>query len=67
MIQDRVLRGLAPSTQRSYLEAVTKFARHYNRSPDLISNEELKTYLLFLQANSAASTCARERASFGDG
>ncbi len=42
MIQDMVLRGLAPSTQRSYLEAVTKFARHYDRSPDLISNEELK-------------------------
>ena len=59
MIQDRVLRGLAPSTQRSYLEAVTKFARHYNRSPDQISNEELKAYLLYLhlQEKRATSTC----------
>jgi hypothetical protein len=43
-----VLRGLAPSTQRAYLEAATKFARHYNRTPDEISNDELKTYLLYL-------------------
>jgi len=59
MIQDMVLRGLAPSTQRSYLEAVTKFARYYNRAPDLISNEELKAYLLYLhlQEKRATSTC----------
>ena len=48
MIQDMVLRGMAPSTQRAYLQAVTKFARHYNRSPDRISNEELKADLLHL-------------------
>ena len=42
MIQDMVLRGMAPSTQRAYLQAVAKFARHYNRSPDRISNQELK-------------------------
>jgi site-specific recombinase XerD len=59
MIQDMVLRGLAPSTQRSYLEAVAKFARHYNRSPDRISNDELKAYLLYLhlQEKRAISTC----------
>jgi hypothetical protein len=33
MIQDMVLCGMAPSTQRAYLQAVAKFARHYNRSP----------------------------------
>ena len=59
MIQDMVLRGLAPSTQRAYLEAVTKFARHYNRSPDRISNDELKAYLLYLhlEEKRATSTC----------
>jgi len=59
MIQDMVLRGLAPSTQRAYLQAVTKFARHYNRSPDHISNEELKAYLLYLhlEEKRATSTC----------
>jgi site-specific recombinase XerD len=59
MIQDMVLRGLAPSTQRAYLEAVTKFARHYNRSPDRISNEDVKAYLLYLhlEEKRATSTC----------
>ena len=59
MIQDMVLRGMAPSTQRAYLQAVTKFARHYNRSPDRISKEELKAYLLYLhlEEKRATSTC----------
>jgi len=59
MIQDMVLRGMAPSTQRAYLQAVTKFARHYNRSPDRISNPELKAYLLYLhlEEERATSTC----------
>ena len=59
MIQDMVLRGMAPSTQRAYLQAVTKFARHYNRSPEQISNEELKAYLLYLHLTEkrATSTC----------
>jgi integrase/recombinase XerD len=59
MIQDMVLRGMAHSTQRAYLQAVTKFARHYDRSPDRISNEELMAYLLYLhlQEKRATSTC----------
>jgi site-specific recombinase XerD len=59
MIQDMVLRGMAPSTQRAYLQAVTKFARHYNRPPDRISNDELKAYLLHLHVyeKRATSTC----------
>ena len=38
---------------------MTKFARRYNRSPDQISNEELKAYLLHLhlQEKRATSTC----------
>ncbi len=59
MIQDMVLRGMAPSTRRAYLQAVTKFARHYNRSPDRISNEDVKAYLLYLhlEEKRATSTC----------
>jgi site-specific recombinase XerD len=59
MIQDMVLRGMAPSTQRAYLQAVRKFARHYNRPPDQISNGELKAYLLHLHLHEqrATSTC----------
>ena len=59
MIQDMVLRGMAPSTRRAYLQAVTKFARHYNRSPARISNEDVKAYLLYLhlEEKRATSTC----------
>lgn len=59
MTQDMVLRGFAPSTQRAYLQAVTKFAQHYSRSPDRISNDELKAYLLYLHVEEkrATSTC----------
>jgi len=42
MIQDMVLRGLTPNTQRSYLQAITKFARHYGRSPNQISEDEVR-------------------------
>ena len=59
MIQDRVLRGMASSTRRAYLQAGTKFARHYNQSPDQISNQEIKAYLLYLhlEEKRATSTC----------
>lgn len=59
MIQDMVLRGLTQNTQRSYLQAITKFARHYDRSPSQISEDEVKAYLFFLHRDEkrATSTC----------
>ena len=49
MIQDMVLRGLTLNTQRSYLKAITEFARHYGRSRSLLSEDEVKSYLFFDQ------------------
>lgn len=43
-----VLRGFSLRTQESYLECVTKLAKHYHRSPDLLSADEVQAYLLFL-------------------
>ena len=34
MLDALVLRGMAARTQESYLEAVSRLARHYRRSPD---------------------------------
>jgi len=48
MIEDMQLRGLAPLTQRAYLRAVADLARYYDKSPDLISEEELRQYFLYL-------------------
>src|SRR5262249_32402832 len=41
-------RGLAARTQASYLGAAQQLALHYGKSPDLITEEELRQYFLFL-------------------
>ena len=43
-----VLRGLATRTRESYLDAVSALAKHYHRSPDLLTTEEIQAYLLHL-------------------
>lgn len=48
MVEDLQLRGLAPKTQQCYVDAVKQLAQHYRRSPDQISEEELRQYFLFL-------------------
>jgi site-specific recombinase XerD len=49
MIEDMQLRGLAERTQESYLLAVRQLAEHYRRSPEQISEEELRAYFLYLK------------------
>lgn len=49
MIEDMQLRGLAVRTQESYMQAVRQLAAHYHKSPDQISEEELRQYFLFLK------------------
>ena len=48
MTENMLLRGLAPKTQKAYLGAVRKLAKFYNKSPDLLSSEEIRAYLLHL-------------------
>ena len=42
------LRGMALRTQESYIGAVVGLAKHYRRSPEGISAEEVERYLLHL-------------------
>ena len=49
MIEDMQLRGLAVRTQESYMQAVRQLAGHYHKSPDQISEEEVRQYFLFLK------------------
>jgi len=49
MLEDMQLRGLAPRTQESYLAAVQQLAVHYGKSPDCITEEQLRQYFLYLQ------------------
>lgn len=48
MNDDMQVRGLADRTRETYLSAVTGLARHYHRSPDQISDEEVQAYVLYL-------------------
>jgi integrase/recombinase XerD len=48
MCEDMQLRGLAERTQVAYLSAVQHLTLHYGKSPDLITEDELRQYFLFL-------------------
>ena len=48
MREDMQLRGLAARTQESYLAAVQHLAIHYGKSPDTITEAELRQYFLYL-------------------
>jgi integrase/recombinase XerD len=48
MLEDMQLRGLAARTQEAYLSAVQQLAIHYGKSPELITEDELRQYFLFL-------------------
>jgi integrase/recombinase XerD len=49
MIECLQLRGLAERTQEAYTRAVRQLAGHYHKSPDQISEAELRQYFLYLK------------------
>lgn len=49
MIECLQLRGLSERTQESYVRAVRQLSEHYHKRPDLITEEELRQYFLFLK------------------
>ncbi|MFH1135371.1 MAG: site-specific integrase [Pseudomonadota bacterium] len=49
MIEDMKLAGLSTKTQELYIAAVYGLAKHYMRSPDQLSEEDIRTYLLYLK------------------
>ena len=57
-IDDMTLHGLAPATQNVYVNAVRQLAGRYRRSPDQLSEQELRDYFTYLikQKRLASST-----------
>jgi hypothetical protein len=49
MIDDMRLAGFAERTRDVYIQAVRRLAAHYMRSPDVLSEEEVRAYLLHLR------------------
>jgi site-specific recombinase XerD len=54
MIEDMGLAGLADRTQKAYLQAIANLAKHYHRSPEQLTEEEVRRYLLDLRDQGAA-------------
>jgi integrase/recombinase XerD len=48
MLDAMTVRGLSERTKECYSEAVARMARHYGRSPDLLSAQQIEAYLLHL-------------------
>jgi integrase len=48
MIEDMTVRNLSPATQRSYINAVQKFSRHFGHSPDRLDLEDVRAFQVYL-------------------
>ena len=48
MREDMQLRGFAPRTQDVYIQVVQQFAVYYHKSPEQISDEEVRRYFVYL-------------------
>jgi site-specific recombinase XerD len=48
MTEDMEIRNLSSNTQLAYLQQVSSFAKYCQRSPEVVSPEEIRTYQLYL-------------------
>src|SRR5262245_21198514 len=48
MLDALLLRGMAIRTQEAYIDDVARLARHYRRSPDVLTADEVQEYRLHL-------------------
>jgi site-specific recombinase XerD len=48
MTEDMQVRNLALNTQTSYVQQVSLFARHFNKSPEVLGPEEIRAYQVYL-------------------
>jgi integrase/recombinase XerD len=65
MIEDMTLRNLSPHTIEAYVLAVRQFAQHFGRSPDQLSAQDARQYLLHLVQERHASWSRYNQARCG--
>ena len=63
LIQELVLRGCSPRTQEAYVSGVYQLAKYYRRSPDQISDPEVRAYLLYLAQTKKLAASSRNQAT----
>ena len=44
MTEDMQVRNLSPHTQTSYIEQVSRFARHFDKPPEVLGPEDIRAY-----------------------
>ena len=65
MMADMKLHGLAPGTQQVYLKSVEGLARHFHRSPDQLSEQDLRDYFTYLVEKKRVGSSTLRAAIFG--
>jgi site-specific recombinase XerD len=58
MIDDLRIRNYSPRTIETYVERVAAFAKHFGRSPELLGEEHIRDYQLYLLDTKRASWAA---------
>jgi integrase/recombinase XerD len=48
LIEDMMVRNLAPTTQATYVHQVSMFAGYFGRSPEMLGPEEIRSYQVYL-------------------
>ena len=48
MIEDMQVRNLSLNTQRAYVEQVSRFARHFSKSPEQLGPDDIRAYQIYL-------------------
>ena len=48
MIEDMQVRNLSSQTKATYVQQVSLFARHFNKSPEVLGPEEIRSYQVYL-------------------
>src|SRR5258705_13606173 len=48
MLEDLRIRNYAPTTVACYIRSVAEFAQHFNKPPDQLGPEEIRSWQLFL-------------------
>ena len=52
MTEDMQVRNLSPHTQTSYTQQVSQFACYFDKSPEALGPEEIRSYQVYLTKES---------------
>ena len=58
MLQDMEIRNLAVNTQLAYVQQISAFARHFDRSPEVLGPDEVRAYQVHLSRRASSPPAA---------